>query len=753
MGRHFKKSYLAILSALIFCWISPAVVLAAELEVKPGNPIKYALPKKFKKLKLKDQFVCYFKASKGKSQYGKVKKGDLKDGKFKLIAISEKSLKSALKLSQAKIKINPSPKYQLERSFFKKQLEWRASCVAWNGPSESTPTPVSSPSGTPSATPTFNSGGDVTGDEPEAPASPTPTASGAATIIPSASPTAQSAATATASPAATATASPAATAANTATPSPSPSATPTRTPTRTPTPTATPTVTAVFTSTSTATQTATATATRTPTPTATRTPTSTATQMPTATATRTPTPTATRTPTPTATRTPTQTPTPSATPSLTPTPTGVSNECIDGQDNDGDGLVDTTDFGCTGPGDQSEGGLVTGTIENRWTVVEPSADTRIIYVSSSSGNDANSGLSQATPKRTVNAARLLARAGYPDWILLKRGDDFTASQHELFPITSGRGLTEPTVIAPYGDPAASLPRVRGGLMSSAGYQSVSHLFIMGLDFGSQQISSHVGGANLLLEGNRFKDPQTAIDLQGLLAPASNYRVRNNLVEGTVTNSFFFGSITGLTVFGNVIVRPSYGVLGNHAMYIKREGNQSVVIEENLVKNEKTHGNSIMARPGALAIMNLVMGYGYSGLTFGACNDGTQPSCYPNNVVFHSEKNMFLGYFANAWIGCGTTVETQYIAAGLIEKNLRVAASSPNCYAGPWGIPTGYSGTNVMVTGNRTLPTATPLELYQTFLGETPTVPAFWSNAVAGMKFRDIDERYTAEEIYAYLWAL
>jgi hypothetical protein len=59
----------------------------------------------------------------------------------------------------------------------------------------------------------------------------------------------------------------------------------------------------------------------------------------------------------------------------------------------------------------------------------------------------------------------------------------------------------------------------------------------------------------------------------------------------------------------------------------------------------------------------------------------------------------------------------------------------------------------MVTGNRTLPTATPLEVYQTFLGETPTVPAFWSNAIAGMKFRDIDERYTAEEIYAYLWAL
>ena len=39
-----------------------------------------------------------------------------------------------------------------------------------------------------------------------------------------------------------------------------------------------------------------------------------------------------------------------------------------------------------------------------WTVFTPSADTRTIYVSSSTGNDANNGLTAATAKATFNAA-------------------------------------------------------------------------------------------------------------------------------------------------------------------------------------------------------------------------------------------------------------------------------------------------------------------------------------------------------------
>src|SRR5690606_16339245 len=60
-----------------------------------------------------------------------------------------------------------------------------------------------------------------------------------------------------------------------------------------------------------------------------------------------------------------------------------------------------------------------------WTVVEPSVDTRTIYVSSSAGDDSNDGLSAATAKRTIHAAKSLLRDGSPDWLLLKRGDTFT----------------------------------------------------------------------------------------------------------------------------------------------------------------------------------------------------------------------------------------------------------------------------------------------------------------------------------------
>ena len=35
-----------------------------------------------------------------------------------------------------------------------------------------------------------------------------------------------------------------------------------------------------------------------------------------------------------------------------------------------------------------------------WTIIEPSNDSRIIYVSYSEGDDANDGFSAATPKKT-----------------------------------------------------------------------------------------------------------------------------------------------------------------------------------------------------------------------------------------------------------------------------------------------------------------------------------------------------------------
>ena len=61
-----------------------------------------------------------------------------------------------------------------------------------------------------------------------------------------------------------------------------------------------------------------------------------------------------------------------------------------------------------------------------WTII-PTAGGRTIYVSSSTGNDANDGLSEGSPKATVQAGLNLMRNDQPDWCFLKRGDTFDLS--------------------------------------------------------------------------------------------------------------------------------------------------------------------------------------------------------------------------------------------------------------------------------------------------------------------------------------
>jgi hypothetical protein len=86
---------------------------------------------------------------------------------------------------------------------------------------------------------------------------------------------------------------------------------------------------------------------------------------------------------------------------------------------------------------------------NGWTVFTPSADTHIIYVSSSQGNDNYSGLSVSAPVKTISHGLSLLRDGYPDWLLLKKGDSWTESNQIK---TSGLSAIAPMVISSY-DPA------------------------------------------------------------------------------------------------------------------------------------------------------------------------------------------------------------------------------------------------------------------------------------------------------------
>ena len=76
----------------------------------------------------------------------------------------------------------------------------------------------------------------------------------------------------------------------------------------------------------------------------------------------------------------------------------------------------------------------TGWDQSGWSVITPSKDSRIIYVSSSNGDDDLGEFYEpddladiASPEniqpfKTIEAAMANVRDGYPDWVLLLRGD-------------------------------------------------------------------------------------------------------------------------------------------------------------------------------------------------------------------------------------------------------------------------------------------------------------------------------------------
>jgi len=103
---------------------------------------------------------------------------------------------------------------------------------------------------------------------------------------------------------------------------------------------------------------------------------------------------------------------------------------------------------------------VNGWDESGWSIITPSEDSRLIYVSSSLGDDEtavfyaprdisdieNPGLIK--PFKTIEAAHANTREGYPDWILLHRGDVWEV--HEKIQLNTGRSATERSVITSYG---------------------------------------------------------------------------------------------------------------------------------------------------------------------------------------------------------------------------------------------------------------------------------------------------------------
>jgi regulation of enolase protein 1 (concanavalin A-like superfamily) len=309
-----------------------------------------------------------------------------------------------------------------------------------------------------------------------------------------------------------------------------------------------------------------------------------------------------------------------------------------------------------------------------WTVITPSSDSRIVYVSSA-GNDSNNGLSASTPKATFAAGAALIRDGYPDHLLLRRGDTFSVgSGTVLSRWKSGRNATEPVVISHYGSSGAR-PIVKFGhkIIDHNG-QARSHVAIMGVEFyksTSDPASSDFngtagvegfrlvgGGANILFEDCIFRFTSVAVQSYGSGGTYTNFKFRRNIsLDSWAPNSFtsdakaqglFLDGVYGYVIEENFFDHngwnetvPNAGAnMYNHNVYLQYSNGAGGIIVGNIFARGASHG--LQSRAGGVVSRNLFV-LNAIGMNMGGIASPSDPNVltFPNaivdNVVLNGRK--------------------------------------------------------------------------------------------------------------------
>ncbi len=302
-------------------------------------------------------------------------------------------------------------------------------------------------------------------------------------------------------------------------------------------------------------------------------------------------------------------------------------------------------------------------VQQDWTPLTPSADTRFVFVSSASGNDAFNGLSSSSPKRTIAAGRSLLRNGYPDWLLLERGgvwDEVLGPAWNL----SGRSASERMLVWSYGS-STERPLIRTG--TQTGFSAFAgtpnnDIALVGLHFwcngydGSQgqprgvQLFGEI--QNFLIEDCCIEGYETNVVVQGINenpAPTGRHKNialrRNVIVDAYNTGSsnsegIFASGTDGLILSENLFDRNGWrdDVPGSvptwyrHNVYVQNL-NTDVLLCANIVA--RTDG--VLARSGGIVDDNLILRNAL-GLMFGG---GGFPAIETDGVTGTMRRNVVL----------------------------------------------------------------------------------------------------------------
>jgi len=273
----------------------------------------------------------------------------------------------------------------------------------------------------------------------------------------------------------------------------------------------------------------------------------------------------------------------------------TTTQCNDGIDNDGDGLVDWQyDVGCYGAADTSEAALPRAQ-EAGWTTFNPSATSRLVYVSSATGSDKNDGLSPARAVKTLARGAALVRDKQNDFLLLERGGKWRGEHLGKF--KSGESAARPMVIGSYGSSKVR-PRIEvdthfidhGGdtrsFVALIGLEIVSYPKVpkdAAFDGDTGGGLRYVGnGSNLLIEDSRFLYSEIALQSYG----SGSYvgiELRRNIIE----RSYNVGTC------GQSQSRRPSGIYSHHV--------KGLLIEENLL--DHNGWNPVQAKEACASMYN------------------------------------------------------------------------------------------------------------------------------------------------------
>ena len=366
-----------------------------------------------------------------------------------------------------------------------------------------------------------------------------------------------------------------------------------------------------------------------------------------------------------------------------------------------------------------------------WTDVEPSADSRVIYVSSSGGSDSNGGLSESDPVASINKGISLIRPGMPDHLLLKRGDVWTNEGLGYWNRQGGRSADEPMLISYYGDPGDPRPLLQTGGESgmkadgvndsgSPYHRRIDYIAIIGLHFfphtydgtATDSWGMRPGGIRwmagtqwVLVEDNMFEGYGGNVSFgDGYGQGVYNVTVRRNVIVDAWASDpdaldgraqgIYTSDVHNLLIEENFFDhngwKELYGNTGpdiySHSMYIQYE-NYDVVVRGNISARASSHG--LQLRPGGVAEGNMFVNDTIALFLGDGDGDGSDNLAIDNVVIHGSRKTLRPDGWARGW-----GLSMQNINGAEAIRNL-ILHGEPGCTSALTNLSGVYTEDNVV----------------------------------------------------------